>query len=147
MSVISTLQFLGPHSQALSDPLGPHSPIEIVLLVWVYASICEEVFVRGLYQSCLAPVVQYRLPVFRKWSLSAPVVLSGLFFGGMHVVVWPRMGPKALVIMAVAAILGIIAARYRERTGSLVPAILIHALFNIGGTLPFWLLSAAFPSQ
>ncbi len=99
---------------------------------------------RGLYQSCLSRVAQYRMPVFRKWPLSAPVTLSGLFFGGMHVVLWPRMGAKSLLVMALATILGMAAGYYREKTGSLLPAILIHALFNIGGTLPFWVLAAVF---
>lgn len=31
--------------------IGPHSPLAIVLQVWIYASVCEEVFMRGLYQT------------------------------------------------------------------------------------------------
>lgn len=144
MSILTTLQFVGSRSGALPNQMGPQSVIDVVLLVWIYASVCEEVFVRGPYQSCLAPIAHYRVAVFRKWSLSAPIMLSGLFFGAMHVVVWPRMGPKTLAIIGLALTLGIIAGYYREKTGSLVPAILIHALFNIGGTLPYWVMRALF---
>jgi membrane protease YdiL (CAAX protease family) len=42
------------------------------------------------------------------------------------------------VPIVLATFLGIVAAYYRESTGSLLPAILVHALFNIGGTLPLW---------
>jgi membrane protease YdiL (CAAX protease family) len=38
-------------------------------------------------------------------------------------------------------LLGIVAGYNREKTGSLIPAIIIHALFNIGGMLPMWLLT------
>jgi membrane protease YdiL (CAAX protease family) len=37
-----------------------------------------------------------------------------------------------------ATFLGLVAARYREKTGSLLPAIIVHALFNIGSMLPLW---------
>jgi membrane protease YdiL (CAAX protease family) len=39
-----------------------------------------------------------------------------------------------------AVILGTVAGYYRDQTKSLVPAILIHALFNVGGSLRFWIL-------
>ncbi len=32
-------------------------------------------------------------------------------------------------------ILGLFAGYYRERSGSIIPAIIVHILFNIGGTL------------
>jgi membrane protease YdiL (CAAX protease family) len=50
------------------------------------------------------------------------------------------MGLAAVPIILVVVFLGLVAARYRERTGSLLPAIIVHALFNIGGTLPLWVL-------
>ena len=97
-------------------------------------------FMRGLYQSWLSPLQEYKVRVFRKIHLSAPVLLSALFFGAMHAILWPRIGRLALIIMLSAAILGIVAGYYREKTKSLVPAILVHALFNVGGSLPFWIL-------
>lgn len=119
---------------------GPQSHLAVVLQVWIFASLCEEVFMRGLYQSWLSPLRDYKLRVSQNIHLAAPVLLSALFFGGMHAVLWPRIGPLALLIMFSATILGIIAGYYRDKTGSLAPAILIHALFNIGGSLPFWIL-------
>jgi membrane protease YdiL (CAAX protease family) len=35
---------------------------------------------------------------------------------------------------------GLVTARYREKTGSLFPAIIIHVLFNIGGMLLLWMV-------
>jgi membrane protease YdiL (CAAX protease family) len=57
----------------------------------------------------------------------------------MHVVLWTKLGPATLVIVFLAGLLGLIAGYYREKTGSLIPAILIHAFFDIGGTLPIWI--------
>jgi membrane protease YdiL (CAAX protease family) len=51
------------------------------------------------------------------------------------------MGPMTIPICVSASLLGLVAGYHRQETGSLVPAILVHALFNVGGTLPGWLLS------
>jgi membrane protease YdiL (CAAX protease family) len=69
-----------------------------------------------------------------------PVIVSALFFGAMHLVLVKSMGLAAVPIILVVVFLGLVAARYRERTGSLLPAIIVHALFNIGGTLPIWVI-------
>jgi membrane protease YdiL (CAAX protease family) len=69
-----------------------------------------------------------------------PVLVSALFFGSMHIVLVKSMGPAAVPVILMAVFLGLIAARYRERTGSLLPAIIVHALFNIGGMLPLWVI-------
>jgi membrane protease YdiL (CAAX protease family) len=49
------------------------------------------------------------------------------------------MGPKTILICISATLLGIVAGTYRQASGSLIPAILVHLLFNVGGTLPAWL--------
>jgi membrane protease YdiL (CAAX protease family) len=49
-----------------------------------------------------------------------------------------KLGPPVIVL---TTLLGLVAGYYREKTGSLIPAIIIHALFNVGGMLPMWLLS------
>jgi membrane protease YdiL (CAAX protease family) len=67
-----------------------------------------------------------------------PVLFSGLYFGLMHVVAINKLGPPVIVL---TTLLGLVAGYYREKTGSLIPAIIIHALFNIGGMLPMWVLS------
>jgi len=141
MAVIATLQVLGSPAGGSSTAAGGESigsPFGVILTVWIYASICEEVFTRGLLQSWLSPLIQYRIRLGR-WALSAPVLTSALFFGAMHVVLWPKLGAVTLVVIFLAGILGLIAGYYREKTGSLIPAILIHSFFDIGGTLPPWI--------
>jgi membrane protease YdiL (CAAX protease family) len=69
-----------------------------------------------------------------------PVVVSGLFFGAMHLTLIRLIGPGAIPIVLAATYLGLVAAYYREKTGSLLPAYILHVLFNIAGTLPMWLI-------
>ena len=123
--------------------LGAGSPFElsksqIVVFVWIYASISEEVLTRGLLQTLLGGNSRVEAGAPRK--LSMPVIVSALFFGAMHIVLVKSMGPAAVLVILLAVFLGLVAARYRERTGSLLPAIIVHALFNIGGTLPIWVI-------
>jgi membrane protease YdiL (CAAX protease family) len=121
--------------QGAGQPFG-FTRVQVIVFIWVYASICEETLVRGLLQTLLSRSAKARTAASR-W-LSMPVVVSGLFFGAMHLVLIGQMGPRAIPIILLAMFLGLVAARYRENTGSLLPAIIIHALFNIGGMLPFW---------
>jgi membrane protease YdiL (CAAX protease family) len=140
-AILSVMGFIASRSgEEVKEILElPH--LEDIIFVWIYASICEEVFTRGLLQSFLSPLTKYGFTLFRRWRLSLPVLFSGLYFGMMHIVAINKMGP--LVILFASA-LGIIAGYYREKTESLISAIIIHALFNIGGMLPMWLLSWLF---
>lgn len=116
------------------------SRVQEILFVWVYASVSEEVLARGLLQSLLRPLARVRLPIGGGRHLSFPVVLSAAFFGCMHVVLSDVLGSAVVAVIVLTTLLGLVAGYYRERTGGLVPAIIVHSLFNIGGSLPNWLL-------
>jgi hypothetical protein len=45
------------------------------------------------------------------------------------------------------AALGAIVGYCREATGSVLPAIIVHALFNIGGTIPGWIMKPGNEAQ
>ena len=119
-----------------AGPAAGFTKLQIIVFVWIYASICEETLVRGLLQTLLSRTANAGAAI-RHW-LSMPVVVSGLFFGAMHLVLVKQIGAKAVPVILLAICLGLIAAHYREKTGSLLPAFIVHALFNIGGTLPMW---------
>lgn len=138
MAILSVIGFLASRSGEDVKGILDLSHLQSIVFVWIYASTCEEIFTRGLLQSFLAPLAKYGFNLFKRWRLSLPVLFSGLFFGMMHIVAIDKMGPPVIVF---TSILGIIAGYYREKTESLIPAIIIHALFNIGGMLPMWLLS------
>jgi membrane protease YdiL (CAAX protease family) len=137
MAVLCTAGALtsrGGHTDV--GPAAGFSKLQIIVFVWIFSSICEEILVRGLLQTLLSRTAKAGAAI--RYRLSMPVVVSGLFFGAMHLTLIKRMGTGAMPIVVLATCLGLIAAHYREKTGSLLPAILIHLLFNIGGTLPLW---------
>jgi membrane protease YdiL (CAAX protease family) len=140
-AVISILEMISSHGNPTPTSSLSFSPLTVVLFIWIYASISEEIFVRGLVQSYLAPFSQYRIKISNTRSISFPIFFGAVFFGLMHVVLWPRLGLAALVPIAFATLLGFIAGYYREATGSVLPAIVVHALFNIGGTVPGWIVN------
>lgn len=111
----------------------PNSLIELILVIWIWSSICEEVLVRGLMQSFMNHLKNIKIV-----RLSLPVIISGLFFGAMHLFhinseinIW-----HVCFIVFHTSIIGILAAFYREKSESLIPPILIHIIANILGSIP-----------
>ncbi len=104
-----------PTIQALHEQT---QPIGVIIALWggavVIAPIAEEFFFRGLLQTLLLRLVH------RRWL---SIVLASLAFGAVHF-----QQPHAMAALTVLALL--IGYSY-ERTGSLVPPILIHAVFNL----------------
>ena len=113
-----------------------YSFLETVIFVWILASISEEIFVRGLIQGYLMPLKRYGFALFKKY-ISLPVVISGLFFGVMHLMLLTT-GMNIYMVFAVfvsTCVLGFIAGYCREKTESIIPAVVVHMMFNITGTL------------
>jgi membrane protease YdiL (CAAX protease family) len=108
--------------------------LEIVIGVWVIASTCEEVVSRGLVQGYLQPLAGYGIQL-RRLRLSVPVLVGAAFFAAMHIPLLV-MGIATLLgvqILISAFVLGLIAGHFRERSGSLLPAIAAHSFANIVG--------------
>ncbi len=110
--------------------------LEIVLLVWVLASVTEEVLVRGYVQGYLEPLADRGFTVFGL-RLSLPVLLSALFFSAMHLILLTTDTSHVTVciILVFTFALGLLAAYQRERSGSLLRPIAVHVSFNVGGTI------------
>jgi len=141
MAILSVMGFFASRSGEDVKETLELFHLQDIVFIWIYASICEEVFTRGLLQGFLSPLTRYGINLSKKLRLSLPVLFSGLYFGMMHIVAIDRIGPPVILF---ATLLGIISGYYREKTESLIPAIIIHALFNIGGMLPMWLLTWLF---
>lgn len=93
----------------------------------IAAAIQEETIFRGLLQSTLAR----RLSAIPKYSAAAGVIalLSvAILFGLIHLVVGP-------VTAAFAFVLAVLAGELRRRSGSLLPAVICHSIFNLAGIL------------
>ncbi len=109
---------------------------QIILFVWVFSSIIEEIFTRGFLQSSLYEAGdEIRRPVL--WRFDLPTLISALFFSAMHLTL-AASGADWItipIILLFTFTLGLIAAHQRARTGSLVPAIAVHFLGNVGGMI------------
>ncbi len=116
----------------------------MICLVWLWSSFSEEVFVRGFLQSALAPWLSTGLQIGRI-RFSLPVLISAFWFAAMHLTLL-GMGMSGFFVLSIflsALTLGLLAAHYREISGSLVPPILAHMLFNVIGGLPLLIKTLA----
>jgi membrane protease YdiL (CAAX protease family) len=104
------------------------APWMIGLYFIIGSPIQEEIIFRGLIQSTLERRWMITFPVFGG-SLSGAVVFTALLFGIIHV------GVGAVVAIG-AIVLGLVAGELRRRSASLLPAIVVHALFNAADA--FW---------
>jgi membrane protease YdiL (CAAX protease family) len=114
-----------------SHPGVPDSLLQTILGIVILASVSEEVLYRGLIQSFLAPLRASGRTLLRV-RLTLPVMVSGIFFGLAHLMLLTMGTDPTLVawIVVSATVLGIVAGYLREQTGSLIPAIMVHMLFN-----------------
>ncbi|MGH8399954.1 MAG: lysostaphin resistance A-like protein, partial [Gammaproteobacteria bacterium] len=117
---------------ATADPFsGAHFKLWMLVLYFpIAAAIQEEVIFRGLLQTALTKQLDsaLRLPgnIF-----TVPVVAIAILFGLIH------SGFGIWTVLS-AMILGILAGELRQRSGSLLPAFVVHAVFNAASLL--WML-------
>lgn len=121
MSIINVLlvlpftggEFENPQIEALTggSPLSVRDLTLLLILVAVIAPIAEELFFRGM----LYPLLR------RRWSANVAIVVNGFLFALIHFI--PLLIPGLFFV-------GIVLAWVRERSGSLIPCILLHAMQN-----------------
>jgi membrane protease YdiL (CAAX protease family) len=93
-----------------------------ILYFVVCASIQEETIFRGLAQSATGRGISENIVVGR-FQVSSATLIVAVIFGLVHF--------EVSVVTAVAAfVLGVVAGQLRQRSQSLIPAVIVHALFN-----------------
>ncbi len=103
--------FGSPHQEDIAESFGT-LPVQILLIV-IAAPVSEEVCFRGM----LFGGLRTRMPRI------AAALLSGLIFGALHALTGVTAVPPLIFFGFVLALL-------YERTGSIVPGILLHMLNN-----------------
>ena len=117
-------------------PAASFSILEKILFIWVWASISEEILTRGLIQGFLAPLKHYGINLFNKF-ISMPVIVGAIFFGIMHFALL-SLGMNLVSVINIVVfgiVLGLIAGYQKEKTNSLIPAIIVHFCFNVGASI------------
>jgi membrane protease YdiL (CAAX protease family) len=129
LGLLSTLLVIVTPAHGMTALFKGFGVLALVLSIWIYSSVTEEIFTRGWFQSAVSPAVD------SGEAPDAAVVASALLFGSMHLsLLWMGADLWTVAIIVVATtLLGRAAAVARRRSGSLVPAILVHVLFNVGG--------------
>lgn len=108
----------------------------LILLSWIGVPIQEELIFRGLFQGYLATHIKSSITIW-KWRLSVPALIGAIVFSLVHFAllsVEAALGGVLFIVVG-AFILGIIAGHLRAETGSLIGPIIVHALFNLTGTV------------
>ena len=104
-------------------------PAQFLLVAMILAPITEEVLCRGFLQG--------HWPQGGGWlGLGSGIWASALVFASMHLTLFNRMdagGTTLIVFMAL--LLGLLSGLVRERHGSLLSPILLHASANLGGLM------------
>lgn len=100
-----------PHQKDIAEKLGS-VPIQVLLIV-VAAPVSEEVCFRGMLFGGLR----------ERWPRLAAALLSGAIFGGLHATTGISAVPPLIFFGFTLALL-------YEKTGSVMPGILLHMLNN-----------------
>jgi len=104
--------------------LSKLQPWMIFVYFVIAAPIQEELIFRGLLQSLLARGVSSQTFL----AAHFPVFSTAVLFGLIHV-------DSGIVVATEAVLLGLMAGELRRMSGSLIPAILFHALLNAASAL------------
>jgi hypothetical protein len=100
---------------------------QIVLLFWVGASIQEEMIFRSLIQSVVARTLGSGNSL--SWGpVSAAAFIVAVLFALIHI-------PMGIFTACAALVAGLLAGQLRARSGSILPAVIVHAMMNITGTI------------
>ena len=115
---------------------GNMNLFQTIIKVWILASIVEEIIFRGLILTYLSSRIYTSFSIFRIRITHATLIAAILFSLAHFMLLLKGAGGAQMAFIAVMTfVLGIGAGYFREKTGSLVPAIIIHMLFNICGEI------------
>ncbi|PIE77851.1 MAG: hypothetical protein CSA15_11180 [Candidatus Delongbacteria bacterium] len=136
--IISAVLFLGVMDtlfpqKGLNKIIPEKNFLTTIVTIWFLSSFSETILTRGLFQSMLKNLKQIKF-----MRLSLPVILTGIFFGLLHTSLF--FAGKSIwftaFIVSFTTSTGVLAAYYREKSDSIIPAFLVHLLANIIGAIP-----------
>ncbi len=120
---VVTVKVLG--EEAYVPPFVPRSLAEFALLAFVATLIGGEVLFRGLLEVYL---------LLRNVNLHVVVVLPSVLFSLVRWIPFRRAPAKhRVLVLLFALVAGLTAGYYRAVTGSIIIAIIVHAVFNVPG--------------
>jgi len=124
-----------------THPAASMPALQLILIVVILASVSEELLFRGFLQNMLEPLKKIRIKLY-KAALSLPVIISGLFFGIIHMGILSTGASiqYAVQLVVFAMILGMIAGYYQEKHENFLYAVLVHMTANVCGLISLMML-------
>jgi len=95
-----------------------------VLYFGLGAPLQEEAIFRGLIQTAVRRTAPGDFRIVGGARISIASLAVAVLFGVVHI-------PVGLFTAVIAFVLGVVAGELRERSGSLIPPIIVHSLFNL----------------
>lgn len=111
-------------------PMLTDSWINIVVTIMILASFSEELLFRGvLLRLLIAEGKSMKM-------LAVPNIIVALQFGLVHLPLLFFMNTSSVIYIVISAfILGLLAGYYRQKSGSILTAYIIHLMFNLSGMI------------
>jgi len=126
----------GDSSPEIKMPTSNLSVLQIIIFVFLYASIAEEMLFRGFLLNILRPLKKKGILVFKR-KVSFAVIVSAIMFGLFHII--PFNSDNSIIFTAgmliAPSLLGIIAGYYQEKYDNNAYAIIVHMAGNLIGII------------
>lgn len=122
--------------------LSKMNPIQVLIFVFIYASIVEEILFRGFLLNLLKPLKTSGITVFKR-KISFSVIISALAFGLAHLILI-KTGVGFLFLLRIVlftASLGLVAGYYQEKYDNNAYAIIVHMSGNFVALIGVFLTS------
>lgn len=117
---------------------------QILIFVFFYASISEELLFRGFLLNFIEKYRSNGITIFKK-KVSYPVIISGFAFGLAHLILLfgDVNGLFVVRIVIFTTSLGILAGYYQEKYDNNAYAILVHMTGNLMGVIAAFAMNFA----
>jgi len=112
-------------------PYLPKGAVERAVLLLVIAPLGEELLFRGLLEGYLLLSLGGG-----SFSMAVAAILPAILFSAVHYIPYREAPPTCLRwILTIALVAGLVAGFFRIYANSLMPAVLTHSCFNLGGMI------------
>jgi membrane protease YdiL (CAAX protease family) len=112
--------------------LAELNPLQVLIFVFFYASLAEELLFRGFLLNFLNNHIKHSFSFF-KWNIKLSILISGFMFGLAHLILMKyHVGVNFLItVVILTTILGIIAGIYQEKYKNTFFAVIVHMGANL----------------
>lgn len=109
---------------------------EFLFVIIIWSSLSEEIFLRSLIQPYLKPFKHKKISILNI-AVSVPVLTCALLFSAMHLsLIFAGVDYYTVsCTLFTTFLLGLLAGIYREKCDSIIPSVITHMSFNIGGIM------------